>query len=522
MLPFNTFSIHDLVGMMASAPLAIIFYLIYARLGRRKLDLLFGNLVACCSAFCGFTFLVDNVVPAGTPSAHVADGAQRTLFLMRLSYVLALVIAATLLHFVLRYCGKDRIGRLRVGWVYPIALFIMPAVWMPGFVAARTEPLAPTSSWLYVVPYMVKTGAVGVVFSLCFAAALLYSAGLLWRYHRQTRGPLGGDLTRTKTIFLAVTIPLICGVHDLIAGSWGLEASVATVPLGVTVMGVLIAKALLQGRVQAERQREQLSRELTLASEIQQNLLPKQAPIMEGFDIAGWSRPAGQTGGDNYDFMLLPDGRLMMTLGDAAGHGMGPALVIAETRAVLRAIALSRSDPAGILRDAGELLIMDLPEGRWVTCFVGILDADRSNLVYASAGQGPILLYHSLADQFAEDGVATGPPISPCLPPNGGPRLANLRLACGDVLVLASDGFYEAPNLAGDRFGAARLRSALREAGHLPACEMIAAVARQVAIFVGQAEQEDDMTMVILRRTQPVASPIRVEATMGAGATSAP
>jgi serine phosphatase RsbU (regulator of sigma subunit) len=521
MLPFNLFSIHDLIGLMVSAPLAVIFYLIYARLGRRKLDLLFGNLVACCAGMCVVMFLMDNVVPAGTPSSQVPDGSQRTLTLSRLSFALTVVISVALLHFVLLYCGRDRIWRLPVGWLYLIALLVIPMFWSPYFLEARTVPLAPTSSWRVVLPYMPDWGAPPCAFFAVWAAVSMYTVGLLWHYRVRGTNSAAGEFTRTKLLLLAVTFPLLSGVLDVVLALLATDASVTFVPAGITIMGVLIATALLQGRVQAERLREQLGRELALASEIQQNLLPKQAPIMEGFDIAGWSRPAGQTGGDNYDFMLLPDGRLMVTLGDAAGHGMGPALVIAETRAVLRAFALTRNDPARILREAGELLIMDLPETRWVTCFVGILDADRSSLVYASAGQGPIVLYHSLADRFAEDAVATGPPISPCLPDGGGPRMACLRMACGDVLVLASDGFYEAPDANGNRFGADRLRAALRQAGGLPASEMIAAVARQVATFVGQAEQEDDMTMVILRRTQAVPDLVRRKA-VGAGTASAP
>jgi sigma-B regulation protein RsbU (phosphoserine phosphatase) len=103
---------------------------------------------------------------------------------------------------------------------------------------------------------------------------------------------------------------------------------------------------------------------------------------------------------------------------------------------------------------------------------------------------------------------ATGPPISPCLVVEGDVHPSCVRLVRGDYVVLASDGFFEAPNPAGERFGIGRLRAALRDAGHLPAGEMIASVVRQVALFVGDAEQEDDMTMVIVRRTQATAVPL--------------
>lgn len=500
MLPFNTFSIHDLVGLMVSAPLAIMFYLIYARLGRRKLDLLFGNLLACSAAYCGIMFLVDNIVPAGTPASDVAHGPQRTLDLMRLAYALTLVTAVMLLHLVLRYCGRDRIGRLPVRWLYPVALLLMPIVWAPQCMKARTVPLGGTSSWRVAVPYLPEWDILIGALLLVWTAVSLYAVGLLWRYRARATGPVTGELTRTNLLLLAVTFPLMTAIMDVGGVFLAKTATVTFVPVGVTAMGALIATALLRGRVRAEREKEQFARERSLASEIQQGLLPKHPPTIEGFDIAGWSHPATETGGDNYDFMVLPDRHLMITLGDAAGHGMGPALMIAETRAVLRAFALSRNDPAVILRDAGELLVMDLPEDRLVTCFVGILDAASFALAYASAGQGPVFFYRNQTDDFEEVG-ATGPPVSPCLPPGMAATLAHVALARGDFFVLASDGFFEAPDAAGRRFGLERLRAGLHAARRCSARDIIVAIRQQVADFVGDAEQEDDMTMVVVRRT---------------------
>jgi sigma-B regulation protein RsbU (phosphoserine phosphatase) len=156
------------------------------------------------------------------------------------------------------------------------------------------------------------------------------------------------------------------------------------------------------------------------------------------------------------------------------------------------------------LRDAGELLVMDLGEKLFVTCFVGILNAADSSLTYASAGHGPTFFYRNEVGQLRDE-RATGLPISPLLVEKGEVGQACVVLGHGDFVVLASDGFFEAPNAAGERFGIGRLRAALRDAGHLPASEMIVSVVRQVALFVGDAEQEDDMTMVVVRRTQATA-----------------
>ncbi len=132
----------------------------------------------------------------------------------------------------------------------------------------------------------------------------------------------------------------------------------------------------------------------TLVSEVcgtdlylQQGLLPDGPPSISGFDVAGFSAPADETGGDTYDFLALPDGRWLMAVADASGHGIGPALVIAETRAMLRAISVGGCELATVLHTVNGLLAGDLEDGRFVTCFLGILDPAKALMTYAAAGQ---------------------------------------------------------------------------------------------------------------------------------------
>jgi hypothetical protein len=501
MIQFNTFSLHDLIGLMAITPLAAIFYVTYFMFGRRKLDLLFGNLMLCCVAICAVTFLVDNVVPAGVPSALIADGPERTLFLLRLLHTMAFLETAILLHFVCQYCDMDRIGRMPVGWVYVLAMGFVPMVWTSWFMSARLSPLAETSSLLYVLPYLPESGPLaGVLFVLFWGSGNLFAFCCLWRYHAQIRRRAGDAFTRTKLILLAVAFPLVTGALDAGTAGFDLHASVATIPVGLTIMGVIVAWALLQGRIRADREKQQLDHELALASEIQRGLLPLSPPDIEGFELGGWSESAEQTGGDTYDFMVLPDRQVMVTLADAAGHGMGPALMIAETRAVLRAFALSQRDPAIILRDAGQLLVMDLPEDRMVTCFVGVIDPPSSTLTYAAAGQGPVIFYRRRTDEF-EQATATGPPLSAGVPAGIGAELGHFQFEKGDFVVLASDGFFEAPDAAGERLGIDRFVAALRAERMNPADRLISAARAVVRKFIEGADQEDDMTIVVIRKT---------------------
>jgi serine phosphatase RsbU (regulator of sigma subunit) len=500
MLPFNLFSLHDLIGLMITAPLAVIFYLLYFKLGRRKLDALFGNLMTCGAVGCLVMFLEDNLVPAGVPSWQVPHGPERTLLIFQIQFTVGWLGIAALLHFVSHYCGRDRIGPLRVEWVYAIAIALLPLVWTPWFMTVRREPLAQTSSWFCVLPYMPHSGSLYWAFFATWAAGGVWAVCLLWRYQRQLTGQGGGVFTAARLVLLAVAFPAISVAVDMGVAVTGMHASVAVAPIGFTIAGVIMASALLRERIRSERDKQLLGRELALAAEIQRCLLPEQPPQIDGFELAGWSQPANATGGDTYDFMVLPDQQVMVTLGDASGHGMGPALVITEARAILRAFALSLRDPAMILRDARQLLVMDLPTNRLITCFVGILDPGAGTLTYAAAGQGPILVYRKETDEF-ETSPATGPPLSPGLPAEIGASLESLRLGHGDFVVLASDGFYEAPNPAREQLSAQRLIAALHAARRGSLEDIIAASRSAVTTFCEGVPQEDDMTIVLLRKT---------------------
>jgi len=154
--------------------------------------------------------------------------------------------------------------------------------------------------------------------------------------------------------------------------------------------GVAIQRQMLLDEF-AHKQR--LERDLALARDIQQRLLPKSDPKVPGYAIAGWSKPADATGGDCYDYVPLEDGRLGIFLADATGHGIGPALIVSECRALIRALGTSVDDPAAILRRANILLNADLDSGRFVTTFFGVLEPSGHTLPYLSAGQGPVLHY---------------------------------------------------------------------------------------------------------------------------------
>jgi phosphoserine phosphatase len=167
--------------------------------------------------------------------------------------------------------------------------------------------------------------------------------------------------------------------------------------------GVVIQKANL---IEHLLEKQKMERAMQIAREIQQRLLPDKPPQIEGFDVGGLTDPADETGGDIFDFIEMPDGRWAFAVADATGHGIGPALIISETRAMIRASAhLDRSDELAvghIMSTVNDLLCNDLDGSSFVTCFLGILDPEQNQLTYVSAGHGPMLFYRREKDDFTE------------------------------------------------------------------------------------------------------------------------
>lgn len=257
-----------------------------------------------------------------------------------------------------------------------------------------------------------------------------------------------------------------------------------------------VAAAL--GEAEARRKAEQFEHDLNIARSIQQGLLPSEPPQVEGFDVAGWSQPADQTGGDYYDWQQLPDGRVAITLADVTGHGIGPALVTAVCRAYARASFPADEALATLTSRINELLVEDLPEDRFITFVVALLDPASASLQLLSAGHGPILLYRAADDaveQFEADDIPFG--ISSGI--DYGPA-NDMQLAPGDILVLVTDGFFEWCNAAGEQFGIERLNEAIRASSQQTAEQLIGRLHDAVLHFTAGTPQPDDLTAVVVKR----------------------
>jgi len=259
--------------------------------------------------------------------------------------------------------------------------------------------------------------------------------------------------------------------------------------------GVAVQRQLLFEEIATKRRYEY---NLAIARKIQQGLLPKRSPSLEGFDIAGWSRPADETGGDFFDFQELSAGNLAITLADVADHGIGPALLAAECRALVRASWSHSGELDRIVSLVNQLLAADVPDGGFVTAFFGLLQRTGNRLCYISAGQGPILHFQE-TDGTVRELATQGVPLG-LVPDFGYEVPVELTLSPGDLVVLLTDGFYEWSDAEGKQFGTEKMRELIRLQHHLPAGDVIRTLHEAVLGFAGASPQRDDLTAVVIKK----------------------
>lgn len=247
------------------------------------------------------------------------------------------------------------------------------------------------------------------------------------------------------------------------------------------------------------RQVERLEHDLSVARSIQQSLLPLAMPQMEGFEIAAWNQPADQTGGDYYDWQLLQDGRVVVALADVTGHGIGPALLAAVCRSYARANFRVGKGLLDAMAHLNTALATDIGEGRFVTFVATVCTPGSSRVELLSAGHGPLFLYVWKEDCFEEMG-AQGLPLGIVAEMVSEPPKI-LELNRGDLLVLATDGFFEWANPQGELFGAKRLEEVIRSSKEKQPREIISALYQATIAFSEGTKQQDDLTVVIIKRT---------------------
>ncbi|MSR66539.1 MAG: response regulator [Pedosphaera sp.] len=252
-----------------------------------------------------------------------------------------------------------------------------------------------------------------------------------------------------------------------------------------------------QARRTAEAGLRAADEQFRIAREIQQRLFPKSPPQIDGFDIAGASFPAQATGGDYFDFIPMSAGTWGLTVGDVTGHGIGPALLMSETRAYLRLLARYGDEVGDILARANTVLSEDLGDERYVTLLLVKLDPATRRLYYANAGHPPGFVIDRHGGLRLEL-RRTGMPLGLCPDVSYTPA-APVELSSGETVILVSDGFEEAMSPQQEMFGRERLIECISTNHRASAREILARIHDAVEAHVGGGEQQDDYTTVVLK-----------------------
>jgi sigma-B regulation protein RsbU (phosphoserine phosphatase) len=242
---------------------------------------------------------------------------------------------------------------------------------------------------------------------------------------------------------------------------------------------------------------EQQAIEMRYAADVQRRFYPAAAPAVAGLDLAAATFPALATCGDYYDYLPLPNGCLGVVIGDVSGHGLGPALIMAETRAYLRFLSASCREPGEVLTKINQVLYEDLDENRYVALILAHFEPSARRLTWVNAG-------HTAAYHLDRNGVvkavmeSCGPPLG-VLPGMAFPAAETPRLEDGDVVVFLTDGITETENGSGDYFGTDAALDVVRAHLDEPARDLVQHLRQATSDFAQGAPQQDDVTVIVCK-----------------------
>jgi len=264
---------------------------------------------------------------------------------------------------------------------------------------------------------------------------------------------------------------------------------------------------IVAGRIAAELEREmllneavgtaQIKRQLAAAERIQRNQLPTIAPLLDGWDIAGWTEQAGEIGGDFYDWFCLPDGLLVVATGSAGESGIAGAMIAGNVRAALRSHAQYHRDADRLLRQINLTLWTGSAGDQAASLFGGLVETATGHIGYASAGQPSAILlqsqgWQSLVRPFTRLGEGPEAEFEPC----------DTRLRAGEALLLFTPGCRNTRDQSGHPLGEVALADILTARLALPAKELVS-IARDRFETHARPNSRQDRAILIVKRTNP-------------------
>ena len=266
----------------------------------------------------------------------------------------------------------------------------------------------------------------------------------------------------------------------------------------LTVMANVAAIRIERERLaELEHARRRMASELEQAAEIQSQFLPACAPQVPGLELAGFNASCRTVGGDYYDFLTYPDGRVAVMVGDVCGKGMPAALLMMGLQARVQVLAGEPNPPAVVVDKLNRVLAAAALNTRFISFFFALLDPASGELAYSNAGHNPPLLIRAngTLEWLTEGGPVLG------IVPNAAYDEVRCVLNSGDVAVLYSDGVTDATNAQVEDFGEARLSEVLQQVHHCSADAILSALTKSVKDWAAGTPAPDDITVVVIKKT---------------------
>jgi sigma-B regulation protein RsbU (phosphoserine phosphatase) len=263
----------------------------------------------------------------------------------------------------------------------------------------------------------------------------------------------------------------------------------------MTIIATQSAQVIENARLQEEEARlHQMQEDLRVARSIQESLVPKSVPKVKGLDLFGYTIPAREVGGDYYDWVTLPDGRLGSVVADVSGKGMPAALLMAQLQAAFKAQAQLGLPPEQVVTNVNQFLGNTMEPTRFVTLFYSVIDPAKNQITYANAGHNPALLWRAdgKVEWLGEGGLMLSP-VS-MLPYDS----FTVPFNPGDCLCVYTDGVTEAENASGSLWEEKNLEAAVTSGPRGAAAEIGARVKAALEAYVAGSEQSDDITLAVI------------------------
>jgi sigma-B regulation protein RsbU (phosphoserine phosphatase) len=272
----------------------------------------------------------------------------------------------------------------------------------------------------------------------------------------------------------------------------------------------------IENLLQTAAEKKRLEEELRIARQIQMSLLPRGPLDVPGLAVTALCVPAREVGGDYYDFFPLADARLGVLIADVAGKGTSAALYMAELKGLVLSLSQIYQSPRQLLIEVNRILSENLDSRSFITMTYAVLDLAGGTMTYARAGHTPLIFVpnpstSTVAQVLIPSGMVLGLRID-----GAAEKFAELleeqrvTLHAGAIIVLYTDGITEAMNAQSDLFGESRLSRIVEEHGHLDSGELRERILREIEAFVGNADQHDDMTMILMKVDRAVAEKVAV------------